>query len=113
MRSGSNATRWRLPSPGATASAATYRALGDSLAYTRRQEFDPLRQEQMVLQHIDTYGEIRRREVSDLCQIDSDEARNLLARLLRRGQVARRGEGRSSYYVPSTDEDAPPEVNGP
>lgn len=80
-------------------SAATYRALGDALAYTRRQEFEPLRQEQMVLQHLAAYHEIRRREVSDLCQIDSDEARNLLERLLRRGLIVRKDKGRRAYYV--------------
>lgn len=83
-------------------SAATYRALGDPAAYTRRRDFEPIQQEQMVLQHVEAHGRITRQEVADLCQLSSDDARNVIRRLVRRGDLQKRGTSRrDAYYVRS------------
>ncbi len=86
-------------------SAATYRALGDPAAYARNQGFEPIQQEQMVLQFVTAHRKITRREAADLCQIDSRDARALLARLVRRGELVLQGQKRGSYYErpPSAD----------
>lgn len=42
-------------------SAAAYRALGDRAAYVRQRGFEPLQQEQMVLQYVEKHGRITRR----------------------------------------------------
>lgn len=79
-------------------SAATYRALGDAAAYARNLDFEPIQQEQMVLQFVTAHGKITRRDAADLCKIDSRDARALLARLVRRGELVLRGQKRGSYY---------------
>jgi ATP-dependent DNA helicase RecG len=52
-------------------SAATYRRLGLPSAYVRRRGFEPIQQEQMVLQYIDRFGSISRKEVAELCHLSS------------------------------------------
>jgi len=80
-------------------SAAAYRALGDKSAYVRQRGFEPLQQEQMVLQYIEKHGRITRREAADLCRISGPQAYRLLDRLEKRGHVAREGRrGRGVSY---------------
>jgi ATP-dependent DNA helicase RecG len=50
-------------------SAATYRRLGQPAAYVRQRGFEPLQQEQMVLQYVDKFGRITRKETCTLCQV--------------------------------------------
>ncbi|MEW5825255.1 MAG: ATP-binding protein [Candidatus Bipolaricaulota bacterium] len=80
-------------------SAATYRALGDKAGYVRQRGFEPLQQEQMVLQYVEKHGRIARREAADLCRIASHQARDLLARLVRRSELEMRGVKKGSHYV--------------
>lgn len=70
-------------------SAATYKRIGGQAAYVRQRGFEPLQQEQMVLQYIDKHGSISRREVAELCRISSPQAYHLLKRLERRGDIQR------------------------
>jgi ATP-dependent DNA helicase RecG len=80
-------------------SAATYRLLGDKAGYVRQRGFEPLQQEQMVLQYVDKHGRITRREAAELCRITGPQAYRLLDRLARQGLVEREGErGRSVGY---------------
>jgi ATP-dependent DNA helicase RecG len=79
-------------------SAAAYRALGDKAGYVRRRGFEPLQQEQMVLQYVETHGRITRREAAELCRIASHQARDLLARLVDRGEIVMRGVKKGAFY---------------
>jgi len=80
-------------------SAATYRLLGDKAGYVRQRGFEPLQQEQMVLQYVEKHGRITRREAADLCRITGPQAYRLLDRLAQQGLVEREGErGRSVSY---------------
>jgi ATP-dependent DNA helicase RecG len=84
-------------------SAATYRALGDKAAYVRQRGFEPLQQEQMVLQFVEKHGKITRREAAELCRITGPQAYRLLDRLTHQGLVEREGErGRSVSYRRTT-----------
>jgi len=47
-------------------------------AYVRQGGFDPIQQEQMVLQYIEKHGSIKRVEVMDLCRISGPQAYHLL-----------------------------------
>ncbi len=80
-------------------SAATYRRLGERAAYVRQRGFEPLQQEQMVLQYVEKHGRITRREVAGLCQLSSDQAKRVLARLVERGNLRAQGERKGSFYV--------------
>jgi len=72
-------------------SAATYRALGDKAGYVRQRGFEPLQQEQMVLQYVTTHGSISRREAAELCRLNAGQASRLLRRLGAQGRILRLG----------------------
>jgi ATP-dependent DNA helicase RecG len=83
-------------------SAAVYRRLGQKAAYVRQRGFEPLQQEQMVLQYVQVHGRISRREVVDLCQVSSLRARAILARLVDKGALRLFGTKRGAYYGPTS-----------
>jgi ATP-dependent DNA helicase RecG len=80
-------------------SAAVYRVLEAPAAYIRVRGFEPLQQEQMVLQYVDAHGRISRTEAADLCALAPVQASRLLQRLVRRGELTRQGERRGSVYT--------------
>lgn len=85
-------------------SAATYRRLGRKADYVRQRGFEPLQQEQMVLQYVRKHGSISRREVAELCRITPSQAYRLLKRLARRGRIARvAGSTKGSRYGQASD----------
>ncbi|HWP60970.1 MAG TPA: hypothetical protein VNL14_23945 [Candidatus Acidoferrales bacterium] len=51
--------------------------------------FEPVQQEQMVLQYMHKHGSIDRGEVAELCQLNSMQAYRLLKRLEKLGQIKR------------------------
>jgi len=79
-------------------SAATYRRLGEKAAYIRQRGFEPLQQEQMVLQYVASHRRINRSETAALCQIGSEQAKRLLQRLVEMGKLVRRGQGKATWY---------------
>jgi ATP-dependent DNA helicase RecG len=81
-------------------SAAAYRLLGDKAGYVRQRGFEPLQQEQMVLQYVEKHGRITRNEAAGLCRISGPQAYRLLDRLARQGLVTREGaRGRGVAYT--------------
>jgi len=83
-------------------SAAAYRALGDKAAYVRQRGFEPLQQEQMVVQYVAKHGRITRRETADLCRIGPYQATRLLNRLVKDGRLVRHGERKAAWYERGT-----------
>lgn len=82
-------------------SAPAYRRLGESAAYVRQRGFEPLQQEQMVLQFVEKHGSISRAQVAELCRLTLPQAYRLLQRLDNKGLVARLGtRGRTVRYGP-------------
>lgn len=79
-------------------SAPVYRALGEAPAYVRARGFEPLQQEQMILQYVDSHGSITRRAAAELCRVRPPEARQTLKRLVDRGELVVVGERRTSRY---------------
>jgi len=80
-------------------SAAVYRLLNAPAGYVRVRGFEPLQQEQMVLQFVDAHGQITRTQAADLYAIGPDQASRLLRRLARTGKLTRHGERRGAVYV--------------
>ena len=77
-------------------SAATYRRLGEQAAYVRQRGFEPLQQEQMVLQYVEKHGRITRREAAELCRLSGPQAYRMLQGLVEKGnlrQIGGRGRG--------------------
>ena len=79
-------------------SAVVYRVLEAPASYVRVRGFEPLQQEQMVLQYVDAHGQISRAQAADLCALGPDQASRLLRRLTQRGELIRLGERRGSVY---------------
>jgi predicted HTH transcriptional regulator len=76
---------------GAQDYAATYRRLGQPAAYVRQRGFEPLQQEQMVLQYVEKHGRITRREAAELCRLAPSQAYRLLKQLEEAGKIRRIG----------------------
>lgn len=81
--------------------AATYRRLGDKAAYVHRRGFEPIQQEQMILQYIESHGAITRGEAAELCHLTADQAYRTLQRLVAKGQLRQEGEKKGARYVRS------------
>lgn len=79
--------------------AAVYRRLGEPIHYVRTRGFDELQQEQMVLAYVASHGSITRRDVAELCQLESEQASRLLKRLRAAGRLSMRGARRTAIYV--------------
>jgi ATP-dependent DNA helicase RecG len=81
-------------------SAEMYRVLGDRSAYVRTRGFEPLQQEQMVLQYARQHGQITRREAADLCRIGAWQASRLLAKVAaEHKELVLEGQRRAARYV--------------
>ena len=80
-------------------SAATYRRLGDKVGYIRQRGFEPLQQEQMILQYVEKHGRITRKEAADLCRLAPSQARNLLMRMKNEDRLVLQGARRGAFYV--------------
>jgi len=81
-----------------TLSAKVYRGLGKKTDYVRQAGFDPLQQEQMVIQYVRKHKKIKRGDVIDLCRIGEFQASRLLKRLVKTGKLVRHGEKRGAHY---------------
>jgi len=79
-------------------SAATYRRLGEPSAYVHQRGFEPLQQEQMVLQYVQKYGRITRAEAAELCRLSPSQAYRLLQRLVKSGKLVQHGRKKGSWY---------------
>lgn len=79
-------------------SSATYRRLGLESQYVRQRGFEPLQQEQLVVQYVEAHGRIKRREVAELCKIGPAQATRLLRRLVKKGELNMHGQKRGTWY---------------
>jgi ATP-dependent DNA helicase RecG len=77
--------------------ATTYQRFGELAAWVRQRGFEPIQQEQMVLQYVAAHGRITRREVAELCRVSPLQARDLPGRLVRRGDLVLRGSRRGAF----------------
>jgi ATP-dependent DNA helicase RecG len=79
-------------------SASTYGRLGQKAAYVRQRGFEPIQQEQMVLQYVEMHDRITRAEVAELCRLSPDQAYRLLTRLVEQGEIVRHGTKKGARY---------------
>jgi ATP-dependent DNA helicase RecG len=81
-----------------TLSIKVYQGAGEKAAYVRQAGFEPIQQEQMVLNFIDTHGSIKRADVIELCHISPDQAYKLLAKLKKKDLIKQAGERKGAIY---------------
>lgn len=81
-------------------SASLYRRFGDLQGYVRSHGFEPIQQEQMILQFIDAHGKITRSQAAELCQINLNQANRLLTRMKKSEVIKMQGKPpKGAYYV--------------
>ena len=54
--------------------------------------------ERKILDYVDLHGKITRSTAAELCALEGREARTVLEKLVRRGELVVRGEKRGAYY---------------
>jgi ATP-dependent DNA helicase RecG len=59
---------------------------------------DDAQREQLIMRWVEGHGRITRSQAADLFQVEGREARAVLERLVKRGELIVRGERRGSYY---------------
>lgn len=90
-----------------TLSAQVYDEQGHRAAFVRQAGFTRMQREEMVMRHVQSYGQIRRREVMELTRLDGPQSTRLLSRLVKAGRLRRVGERRAAHYVlPEGQDDA-------
>jgi ATP-dependent DNA helicase RecG len=83
-------------------SAATLRAMGHP-ASGGPGAVAPVDREKLILRYVDAEGRITRSQAAELCQAEPREARMVLERLVKRGELVVRGERRGSFYERPTE----------
>ena len=76
-----------------------YRELGQHAEYVRQAGFDPIQQVEMVRRYVTEHGRIQRSEAARLCQVSSEEAKELLRRMVRDRLLLMHGARRGAYYT--------------
>ena len=79
--------------------ANVYRSFGEKAGYVRTRGFEPIQQEQMVLQYVQGHGKIKRGETAELCKITVFQANRLLTKLWKKRKLLRKGQSKGTYYV--------------
>jgi ATP-dependent DNA helicase RecG len=79
-------------------STATLRAMGLAGADVARARATPPDWEKAILEFVAAQGRITRSQAADLCRLEPREARVVLERLVKRGDLVVRGERRGSFY---------------
>ena len=81
-------------------SASAYRRIGEATGYVLQKGFEPIQQEQMVLQFARVHGSITRAQAAELCRVGPHQASRLLRRLVDAGLLVQEGRRRGTRYVP-------------
>jgi len=80
--------------------SSLYKRFHMKAEYVRVKGFEPLQQEQMVIEYVKEHGAIRRSEVAGLCRISDDQAKRLLKNLTEKHHEFRLvGARRGAHYV--------------
>jgi ATP-dependent DNA helicase RecG len=79
-------------------SAAVYRVLDAPSGYIRVHGFEPLQQEQMILQYVQVHGQITRNQTAELCGLSPDQASRVLRRLVSADKLSQQGENKGRVY---------------
>lgn len=82
-----------------TLSAHFYQKTGQRAEYIRQAGFNPIQQEQMVLNYVDKNKSIKRADVMDLCHITGSQAYRLLKGLVDKGLLRKEGDRKWAFYT--------------
>jgi ATP-dependent DNA helicase RecG len=81
-------------------SSSLYKRFHMKAEYLRAKGFEPIQQEQMIIEYVRKHGKITRSEVMDLCKLNGFQATRVLKRIRGKNpQFRLRSSRRGSYYV--------------
>ncbi len=81
-------------------SPSLYKRFHMAAEYVRAKGFEPLQQEQMIVEYVKKHGTIKRADVAELCRISVIQAKHLLHRVTEKySQFQQRGTKRGTHYV--------------
>jgi len=81
-------------------SANVYSRLGNISGYVKTKGFEPIQQEQMILQYVGANGRITRAQTCELCKITKDQAYKMLKRMCKKDLLELKGKPpRGAYYT--------------
>ena len=84
--------------------ASLYKRFHMKAEYVRAKGFEPLQQEQMIIEYVKEHGTIRRSEVADLCKISDDRAKRLLKSLTEKhAEFKQKGVFKGTHYIWDTN----------
>ena len=80
--------------------SSLYKRFHMEAEYVRAKGFEPLQQEQMVIEYVKKHGSIKRADAAELCRISDDQAKRLLKALSEKySEFKMRGTRRGAHYV--------------
>ncbi len=78
--------------------ASVYRIFGEKVGYVRTRGFEPIQQQEMIIQYLRAHRHIKRSEVAELCKLSPDQAKRLLQKLVKAGKLVQYGKGKGTRY---------------
>ena len=78
--------------------ASIYRIFGEKAGYVQMRGFEPIQQQEMVIQYIRAHRHIKRSEVAELCKLSPDQAKRLLQKLVKANKLIQYGKGKGTRY---------------
>lgn len=79
-------------------SAKVYKANNQSIAYVRQTKIDKVKYPELVLKLADTQGAFTTRNITDLLNITTTQARYLLNKMIDQGLILKEGSARNTIY---------------
>ena len=79
-------------------SAKVYKADNQSIAYVRQTKIDKVKYPELVLKLADTQGAFTTRNITDLLNITTTQARYLLNKMIDQGLILKEGSARNTIY---------------
>lgn len=80
-------------------SAKYYKRTGNTAAYVRHKDIEPIRYEELILKLLETKGNVCRADVVELLHITAPQAYRLLKKLDTSGKIKKVGAGAGTKYV--------------
>ena len=79
-------------------SSKVYSITNNKSGYARQRGWDTMQERELIMIHLEKYGEINREGIAELCRCTPNHASWLLRQLVSDGVIALCGSGRGSYY---------------
>ena len=70
----------------------------EKAGYVQMRGFEPIQQQEMIVQYLRAHRHIKRSEVAELCKLSPDQAKRLLQKLVKANKLIQYGKGKGTRY---------------